>query len=108
MSVENIVALLERARGYQECHPGLTVECAVGLTGLDLGDAERYAPLFEGCNLFAERPSEIPEEVYEDLRGRYAAMQSNLEVVRGHGLNPRDPEALSKAIDNLRSIPARH
>lgn len=103
MSVAGIIHFLERALEYRERYPGLSVECAVGLTGLDLGPAEQYAPLFVGCDLFTECPDGA-EEVYAAVRGRYMRMQENLTIVRGFGLDPQDPEALTKDIRMLRSF----
>ena len=106
MSVADIIWVLERAQGYQQRYPGLSVECAVGLTGLDLGPAERYAPLFEGCRLFEDDlPEEIPEKVRDDVRGRFGRMQQNLRVEQDPTLDPGDPEAISKAIGRLRQRP---
>lgn len=109
MSVASIIKQLERAREYRERYPGLSVKSAIGLTGLDLGSAEQYAPLLEVYNLFDEESSEeIPGEIPDDVRravcGRYVRMQENLATVRGFGLDPQDPGVLSEEIERLRPL----
>lgn len=105
MSVEGMIQLLEMARGYRKDYPDLMLGFAVGLTALAPDDVERYVALLaryddalDGC------PAWMPKGVCETMRSRHNMMRDSLGDVLGHGLDPDDPETLSKAIEELKQF----